>query len=67
MVKIYLDEWHLFYFDDIWSFHGNPNYGQLRAIKEFNSEEDGLLTEFHRAGKTSGSYIYSRKDYEYRN
>ena len=25
-----------FYFDDLWSFDGHPEYGQLKAISEFN-------------------------------
>jgi len=55
----------LFYFDDIWSFHGNPNYGQLKAIHEFNAEKDGFLTPFRNMGLADQSYIYSNKVFEY--
>jgi len=55
----------LFYFDDIWSFHGNPNYGELKAIKEFNNLDDGYLTPFPDLGLESRVYIYSKKFFEY--
>ena len=55
----------LFYFDDIWAFHGNPNYGQLKAINEFNEMKNGLLTPFRHLGLQDQSYIYSNKIYEY--
>ena len=55
----------LFYFDDIWSFHGNPKYGQLKAINEFNEKNDGFLTPFLNIGVPDQSYIYSNKIYEY--
>lgn len=34
----------LFYFDDIWSYHGSPNKGELKAIHDFNaaSSSEGL-------------------------
>lgn len=57
----------LFYFDDIWSFHGNPNYGQLAAINEFNDVGDGYLTPFPLLGLNSQIFIYSRKDLEFEN
>lgn len=31
------------YFDDIYSFYGNPNYGQLKAISDFNRAGKGYL------------------------
>jgi hypothetical protein len=58
----------IFYFDDIWSFHGNPDYGELAAINEFNRSERGFLTPCHilSDGYLSDScYIYSRKRLEY--
>jgi hypothetical protein len=36
----------LLYFDDIWSFDGNPNRGELKAINEFNGLREGLLIPF---------------------
>jgi len=54
----------IFYFDDIWPFHGNPNYGELKAIREFNEEDSGYLTPFPILGMISQSYIYSKKYHE---
>ena len=59
----------LIYFDDIWSFFGNPNMGQLYAIQEFNNRGEGILTPYSSIrqsiliGKT---FIYSRKNFEYK-
>jgi hypothetical protein len=36
----------LFYFDNIWSFFGNPGRGELAAINEFNQKREGLLVKF---------------------
>jgi len=54
-----------FYFDDIWSFHGNPNYGELKAINEYNVSGKGFFTLYPLFGKETNSYIYSRKIFEY--
>ena len=57
----------VFYFDDIWSFHGNPDYGELAAINEFNRSERGFLTPCHifSGGYLSDScYMYSKKGIE---
>lgn len=54
----------ILYFDDIWSFHGNPEYGELAAINEFNRSERGFLTPCHifSGGYLSDScYMYSKK------
>ncbi len=59
----------LFYFDDIWSFHGNPQYGQLAAIREFNSLGDGQLVNLPAevpVNLLSHVYVFSRKEFEYR-
>ncbi|MGI0081626.1 MAG: hypothetical protein ACRECH_18655, partial [Nitrososphaerales archaeon] len=40
----------LFYFDDVWSFHGDPNRGELAAINDFNKSKRGLLTPYHAIG-----------------
>lgn len=55
----------MFYFDDVWSFHGNPNYGELKAINEFNKSFDCYLTPFPLFGMPGRSYIYSKKEFEY--
>ncbi|MEE9378113.1 MAG: TylF/MycF/NovP-related O-methyltransferase [Candidatus Lokiarchaeia archaeon] len=57
----------LFYFDDIWSFCGHPDYGEIAAIREFNEEENGLLTPYPGIGLNSQVYIFSRKNFEYTN
>ena len=62
-LKPILNSGTIFYFDDIWPFHGNPNYGELKAIKEFNEDDSGYLTSFPILGMISQSYIYSKKNY----
>lgn len=59
----------LFYFDDIWSFLGNQNYGELAAINEFNNSGDDQLIPYPILGTISTmgkTYSYSRKDWEYK-
>ena len=55
----------LFYFDDYFSFHGNPEYGQIKAINEFNEKNSGYLTQFLLYGRLGNSWIYSKKVFEY--
>lgn len=56
-----------FYFDDIWKFSGNPNLGELRAINEFNQENNGLLIPYPVHGMASQSYVYSNGKIEEQN
>lgn len=49
----------LFYFDDIWSFCGHPDFGELRAISEFNRKNGGLLVEHHFSLGTKRVWIYT--------
>lgn len=59
----------LFYFDDVWSFHGSPRYGELSAIEEFNESGKGHLTQYPLLSTPSSLghiYIYSRRDFEYK-
>lgn len=59
----------LFYFDDIWSFLGNPDYGVLAAINEFNNSGDDQLIPYPVLGTTSilgKAYAYSKKDWEFK-
>lgn len=50
----------LIYFDDIWSFNGDPSRGQLRAIREFNEAGPFYLTP-HWLGLGGGQvYAVSR-------
>jgi hypothetical protein len=55
----------LFYFDDIWDYHGHPDYGELCAINEFNKLGKGQLVPFDVLGMAGQAYIFSRKDFEY--
>jgi hypothetical protein len=55
----------LFYFDDIWDFHGHPDYGELRAINEFNKIGKGQLVPFPMLGMAGQAYIFSRNDLEF--
>lgn len=59
------DSGTLFYFDDYFAFHGNPEYGQIKAINEFNARNDGYLTSFPLYGKPGNSMIYSKKVFEH--
>jgi len=56
----------IFYFDDIWGFNGHPNYGQLAAIREFNEAGEGKLTPYPSLGLSSRAYMYSRKEFEFK-
>lgn len=55
----------VFHFDDLWSFHGHPDMGQMKAIREFNGAHGYLTpcTERDYRGKT---FIYSSLNWEYR-
>jgi len=64
-LRPFLSSGTLFYFDDIWSFHGHPGYGELCAINEFNKIGDGQLVSYPVLGKASFAYIFSRKELEY--
>ena len=56
----------LIYFDDIWAFHGHPDYGQVRAIRDFGSHNtSGILTPFDTFGEAGKCFIYCRKSFEY--
>ncbi|KKK56985.1 hypothetical protein LCGC14_3059030, partial [marine sediment metagenome] len=55
----------LFHFDDIWSFFGHPDLGQLAAIREFNEVGDGWLVPYPRLGRNNHVYIYSRREFEF--
>ncbi|MCI4353631.1 MAG: TylF/MycF family methyltransferase [Thermoplasmata archaeon] len=35
-----------FYFDDVWSFRGDPEKGELAAIAEFNRKGNGFLVNY---------------------
>ena len=56
----------LFYFDDLWSFHGNPKHGELAAIREFNERGIGTFVEDNRFGCFGTIFTYYRNDYEFR-
>ena len=52
----------VFYFDDIWDYFENPSYGELAAIREFNSFSRGSLVPYHGIYLSRGRvYIFSRK------
>lgn len=58
----------LFYFDDIWSFHGHPKKGEIAAIREFNAQEKGWLVPFPKLSTTSmldRTFIYAREEFEF--
>ncbi len=55
----------LIYFDDMWAFHGHPEFGQIRAVREFNEKGDGHLAPFDTFGEAGKCFLYSRKRFEY--
>ena len=54
----------VFYFDDLYSFHLNPNMGQLKAINEFNGRLGHLspLREYDYKGKT---FMFAKLEWEH--
>jgi hypothetical protein len=56
-----------FYFDDLYSFFLHPEMGQVKAINDFNSKNNGhlqpLTNNLNYAGRC---YIYSRKEWEHK-
>jgi len=65
-LKSILSSGAILYFDDIWSFNGHPDYGELGAIQEFNKIGDGQLTPFPLCGLSSKVYMFSRKNFEFK-
>jgi O-methyltransferase len=55
----------MLYFDDMWAFHGHPEYGQIRAIHEFCAAGRGSLVHFDTAGEAGKTFVYARKQFEY--
>jgi len=56
----------LIYFDDIWAFHGHPDYGQMRALRDFRTHRaNGNLIPFDSFGEAGKCFIYCRKADEY--
>jgi hypothetical protein len=49
----------MFIFDDIWAYMGHPDFGELRAIREFNAGGDGLLVPHYFGGATRQVYVYT--------
>jgi len=49
----------IFMFDDIWAYQGHPNFGELRAIREFNEKKEGLLVPHYYGGATQQVYLYT--------
>lgn len=48
-----------FMFDDIWAFTGHPDFGELRAIREFNAGEPGVLVPHYFGGATQQVYVFT--------
>jgi O-methyltransferase len=56
----------LIYFDEMWSFHGHPEFGQMRAVRDFHSyNANGILIPFDTFGEAGKCFIYCRKAFEY--
>ena len=65
-IRRFIGSGALIYFDDMWAFHGHPQYGQIRAIREFEFEGNGHLAPFDTFGEAGKCFVYSRRDFEYR-
>lgn len=64
-LKPILQSGTVFYFDDIWAFHGNPHQGELRAIHEFNTNSEDLhLEPCGLYGLDGHSYIFSKQEWD---
>lgn len=57
----------VFYFDDLFSFFLNENYGQVKSIKEFNEKDIGKLYPLTENNFNGKCFIYSAKKWEHRN
>lgn len=58
----------IFYFDDLWLFGGNPAYGELAAIGEFNARGPGALVPFPLFASPAiagHAFIFHRPDFEW--
>lgn len=55
----------VFYFDDYWSFHGHPEMGQIRCIREFNESGQGYLVRCDIFGREQQSYLYNKPRWEW--
>jgi hypothetical protein len=56
----------LIYLDDMWAFHGHPEYGQIRAIRDFRSRNtNGMVIPFDTFGEAGKCFIYCRKAFEH--
>ncbi len=56
----------LLYFDDMWAFHGHPDYGQIRAVRDFRAHStNGMLIPFDTFGEAGKCFIYCRKAFEH--
>ncbi len=52
------------YFDDLWSFHGHPDMGQPKAIREFHGKK-GYLTPCRLFDHNGSTYIFSALKWEF--
>lgn len=55
----------VFYFDDLFSFFLNENYGQVKSIKEFNQKDIGKLYPLTENNFNGKCFIYSAKEWEH--
>jgi hypothetical protein len=59
----------ILYFDDLWLFDGNPAYGEMAAIREFNARGQGALEPFPLFASPAiagHAFIYHRSDFEWK-
>lgn len=54
-----------FYFDDVWGYRGDPEKGELAAIREFNARREGTLVNYPVAAGmnlVSPRYVFLARD-----
>ena len=56
----------IYIFDDIWAIGNHPNFGEPKAIREYNSLEDtrGFLVESHLSLGSKSIYSFTLKDHQ---
>jgi len=57
----------IFYFDDIWSFNGHPEHGQIKYINEFNQSNKGYFVNFDYFGDGSQVKMFCKQEWEWNN
>ena len=55
----------IFWFDDIWSFNGHPEMGQVKYINEFNKSDKGWFFDFDIWGDGIQLKMFCKQEWEW--